>query len=109
MGRDLVGSALKTIACNKYWFPGRNINARLKQVVAAVKLFAKQNEKQVSLKKLSKSSLGWTECPEFTGSAADTAVYLAGKAAATTLCWLDRCRVGCQSHLRIPLLSVAAS
>eukprot|EP00439_Symbiodinium_sp_Y106_P016560 s10258_g2.t1 len=77
VGRDLVGSALKIIASNKYWFPGRNIDARLKQVVAAVKVFAKQNKKQVSLKKLSKNSLGWSECPEFKGSAADTAVYLA--------------------------------
>ena len=76
VGRDLVGSALKIIATGKHWFPGRNINARLQQIVAAVRIFAKQMKKQVSIKKLSTNSLGWADCPEFKGSAADTAIFL---------------------------------
>ncbi|CAE7323649.1 L96, partial [Symbiodinium microadriaticum] len=77
VARDLVGTALKIIATGKYWFSGNNINARLKQIVAAVKVFAKQTKQQISIKKLSKNSLGWSECPEFKGSAADSAVFLA--------------------------------
>ncbi|CAE7673764.1 unnamed protein product, partial [Symbiodinium necroappetens] len=73
VARDLVGTALKIIATGKYWFSGTNINARLKQIVAAVKVFAKQTKQQISIKKLSKNSLGWSECPEFKGSAADSA------------------------------------
>ena len=76
VGRDLVGSALKIMASSKHWFAGRNINARLQQIITAVKVFAKQNKKQVSISKLSKNALGWSDCPEFKGSAADTAVFL---------------------------------
>ena len=76
VARDLVGSALKIIASGKNWFSGGNINARLKQITAAVKTFGRQKEHYISIKKLTKNSLGWAECPEFKGSAADTAVFL---------------------------------
>ena len=76
VARDLVGSALKIIATGKHWFSGKNINARLKQILAAAKDFGKQKKHYISIKKLTKNSLGWDECPEFKGSAADTAVFL---------------------------------
>ena len=77
--RDLVGSSLKIIACNKAYFLGRNIETRLKQILRAVREFARGQGKQISIKKLTKNSLNWSAnaCPEFKGSAYDSGVFLA--------------------------------
>ena len=110
VARDLVGSALKIIATGKHWFSGKNINARLKQILAAAKDFGKQKKHYISIKKLTKNSLGWDECPEFKGSAADTAVFswvlgdcAPGKTAAATVRRLARCCVDIQLSVRVPV------
>ena len=75
--RDLLGSALRIMASSRHWFNGRNIEIRLKQIYRAVKKFAKEQNKQISIKRLTKKSLGWgKQCPEFKGSAADSGIFL---------------------------------
>ena len=75
--RDLLGAGLRLMVSNKQFFPGSNISIRLKQLLRAVKQFAKANGKQVSLKNLTKNTLSWgNQCPEFKSSAADSGVFL---------------------------------
>ena len=77
VGRDLVGSALKIMASSRRWFNGRNVLLRLKQMYSDVRRFAKLRGKHLSIKRLTKVSLGWgNQCPEFRGSAADTGAFL---------------------------------
>ena len=106
--RDLLGSALRIMASSRHWFNGRNIEIRLKQIYRAVKKFAKEQNKQISIKRLTKKSLGWgKQCPEFKGSAADSGIFLVactcfvGKPAASSMGRTTRGSMVCGSLVQL--------
>lgn len=75
--RDLLGSVIKVLCKSRTYFPGSSIPKRLQSLYREAKDFAKQNNKQLSLKGLKKSNLRWesSRCPELRCSAADALVF----------------------------------
>ena len=59
VGRDLVASAIKVLAKERYW-GGQNLEQRLAQASHSLRAFAKQNKKTVVIKRLDKKNLNWT-------------------------------------------------
>eukprot|EP00439_Symbiodinium_sp_Y106_P062824 s1185_g9.t1 len=75
--RDLLGSVIKVLCKSKAYFSGSTIPKRLKTLYREAKDFAKQNNKQLSLKGLKKTNLMWASdrCPELKCSASDALVF----------------------------------
>ena len=77
--RDLVGASLKLLVRTKgAWYDQRTISLRLSKIYHEVKKFAKEHGKQISIKRLKKSTLNWSAgYPELRASAYDSGVFLA--------------------------------
>eukprot|EP00435_Cladocopium_sp_Y103_P051845 s2022_g16.t1 len=72
-GRHTAASALKTILQSNLIFDAATIELRMQQATADLRNFAKQNQYQLKMKKLSKSKLKWqsTKYPELGSSGSD--------------------------------------
>ena len=78
--RDLIGSAFKLMCRQRgLYYHASNIEGRLGQLAADIKVFAAAQNKSVTFKKLTKTTLVWKGgcCPELHASAADAGLCLA--------------------------------
>lgn len=76
IGRDLVGSAVKTLVRLRYW-PGTSIEKSLGRATLCLRRWAKQHGLTLACRSLSKSSIGWDQdYPELRAKGYDCYVIL---------------------------------
>jgi hypothetical protein len=78
VGRDILGSALKTILRGKEFFNGSTIEKRMHAATMNMKKWAQDTKTSIRLKKLTKNNLTWKSdtYPELKCKAADTSAIL---------------------------------
>ena len=74
-GRDLAGSCIKVLVCQRY-FAGRTIERSLAQATVQLKRYVKLQKQSLVLRKLSKANLSWNDYPELRCKGYDTYVVL---------------------------------
>lgn len=84
IGRDLIGSAVKTLVRLRYW-PGSSIEKSLAQATLSLRRWAKQQRLTLACKSLTKSNIGWDQLyPELRAKGYDCYVVLAWLAEETS-------------------------
>ena len=75
--RDMVGSCVKILVKDKWYFAGRTIDKRLATLARELRAFSKTHGMQLSIKTVKRSTVAWAsdKCPELHSSGYDAVVF----------------------------------